>query len=462
MPDDRLGELSTERGELTAEEIRQLREYIERLERGQIFLREEQERLRAQLAGQSQPEPPPAELHEEPAKDRLRPSRPRPAKILLLLAVLAALSYGGFFLLQYLHTFESTDDAQVDGHINAVTTRMDGTLARIYVEDNQMVRAGQLLADIDPRDFQVAVEQARAALAQAQAQVRAEDPNIPIIETSNLTSVSNAEADVLNAQAAILAAERDYEAAIARVREAEANNARAQADAARYKMLVNKDEVSRQEYDQASAAAQAAAAMVESSRASAAAAEKVVDQRRAQLAQAQSRLAEANANGPRQLLIRRANVAVRRTGVAAAKAALDRALLDLSYCKIFAPVSGIVISKGVEAGQRLSAGQRLLSLVQVDDLWVTANFKETQLRRMRPQQRVTIKVDAFRQTFEGYVESMPGATGAKTSLLPPENATGNYVKVVQRLPVRIRFQPGQPGLDRLRPGMSVEPQVWLR
>jgi membrane fusion protein (multidrug efflux system) len=316
-----------------------------------------------------------------------------------------------------------------------------------------------LLTGIDPHDYQVAVEQARANLAQAQAQVRAEATNVPIIETSNLANTSTAREDVINAQAAIAVAEREAAAAAAKVGEAEANNAKAQADVARYKMLVDKDEVSRQEYDQAVAAAKAAAATLESYRASAASAQRVIEQRRAQLAQTRTRLTETNVNAPRQLSLRIANVAVRRTAAEAAKAELEQALLKLSYCKIFAPVSGIVTRKNAEVGQRVNPGQQLMYLVQIGDLWVTANLKETQLRRIRPGQPASIKVDALQQTFDGYVDSISGATGARTSLLPPENATGNFVKVVQRLPVRIRFKPGQAGLDGLRPGMSVTPKV---
>jgi membrane fusion protein, multidrug efflux system len=422
-----------------AEELHRLREHVKLLE-------QEQERLRSQV-------PPP---------ERSQPRRrSRVAGFLILLVILGALATGGFFLLRYFATYETTDDAQVDGHLNPISARINGTLAAVHVVDNQTVKAGDPLADIDARDYQVAVEQERAALVQAHAQVRAEDPSIPIIETSNRTAVSTAEADVLSAQAAVAVAEGDYQAAAAKIQEAEANAAKAQSDLARYKELVEKDDISRQVYDQAAAAAKASAATVESNRASAAAAQRLVEQRRAELAQSQSRLSEANANGPPQLNIRRANVAVRGASVAAAKVQLDRALLDLSYCKILAPVSGIVTKKSAEVGQRVAPGQQLLYIVQTEGLWVTANFKETQLKRIRANQPVSVKIDALQQSFDGYVDSVSGATGARTSLLPPENATGNYVKVVQRLPVRILFKPGQTGLDRLRAGMSAEPTVWL-
>jgi membrane fusion protein, multidrug efflux system len=395
---------------------------------------------------------------EPPAKS----SGPRVVRWIILLAVLAAAGVGITLLMSYLDSYETTDDAQIDGHMNSVSARIDGTLAKVYVDDNQMVKQGDLIAEIDPRDYQVALEQAQANLHNAQAQMNAEVPNVSITETSNQTTVSSSEADIANAQAGITAAERDYEAGVAKVHEAEANSAKAEADVARYKMLVDKDEVSRQEYDQAVAASKATAATVASARASAAASQSVVAQRQAQLAQTQSRLSEAQTNGPRQVSIRQANIATRRTSTEITRVQLDKARLDLSYTKIFAPVSGIVTRKKAEIGQRVGPGQQLMYIVQIDDLWVTANFKETQLRKIHPQQRASIKADSTGLTYEGYVDSVSGATGSIASLLPPENATGNYVKVVQRVPVRIRFKKDQQGLDRLRPGMSVEPKVWMQ
>jgi membrane fusion protein, multidrug efflux system len=391
-----------------------------------------------------------------------RPAGSRAVRWIILLVVVAAAAIGITLLMRYLESYETTDDAQIDGHMNSISARIDGTLAKVYVEDNQIVKQGDLIAEIDPSDYQVALEQAQANLHQAQAQVTAEVPNVSITETSNQTTVSTSEADIANAQAAIAAAERDYEAGEAKVHEAEANSVKAEADVARYKMLVDKDEVSKQEYDQAVAAAKATAATVASARASAAASQSVVKQRQAQLAQTESRLSEARVNGPRQVSVRQANIATRRTAAEIARVQVDKARLDLSYTKIFAPVSGVVTRKKAEIGQRVGPGQQLMYIVQLDDLWVTANFKETQLRKIRPQQRATIKADSTGLTYEGYVESVSGATGAIASLLPPENATGNYVKVVQRIPVRIRFKKDQQGLDRLRPGMSVEPKVWMQ
>jgi membrane fusion protein (multidrug efflux system) len=266
----------------------------------------------------------------------------------------------------------------------------------------------------------------------------------------------------MNAEAGVAAAERDQAAALSRLQETEANNAKAQSDVGRYKSLVEKEEVSRTQYDQVIATAKALAAAVDSARSSAESAQKVVDQRRAQLDQARSRLAMANVNAPNQVAISRANLQSHQADVQAMKAQVDRAQLDLSYCKIFSPVAGVVSKRTADVGEHVSKGQRLITFADLGDLWVTANFKEGQLRKMRAGQPVTISVDAYDQNFDGYVEAMPGATGSVTSLLPPENATGNYVKVVQRLPVRIRFKPGQQGFDRLRPGMSVVPKVWLK
>jgi membrane fusion protein (multidrug efflux system) len=227
-------------------------------------------------------------------------------------------------------------------------------------------------------------------------------------------------------------------------------------------MLVDKDEVPREQYDHVVATATAQAAAVDSARASAEADRRVVDQRRAQLAQARSRLNQASRTAPQQVAISHANVRSKEASAQAAQARVNRALLDLSYTKVVAPVDGVVARRSVELGSTVQAGQQLFTISQLSEIWVTANFKENQLRRMRPGQRATLHVDAFDQDFKGYVDSLPAATGAVTSLLPPENATGNYVKVVQRLPVRLRFDKDQQGIDRLRPGMSVEPKVWLR
>jgi membrane fusion protein, multidrug efflux system len=384
-------------------------------------------------------------------------------KTLLFAAIIGAVILVGalgFWL--HSRTYETTDDAQVDGHLNGVTARIDGVVKAVYVEENQSVKAGDVLVELDPRDYEVAVEQAQAQLMKAQADERAENPNLPITQSTSQTNVSTSKSEAVTAEAAEAAAEGEQSAAQSRLLEAEANNAKSQADVARYKALVDKNEVSRSDYDQIVANAKALAASVDSARASAQAAQKVVEQRRSQLGQARSVMESVAVNAPNQVAISRATLQSKHANVDAMKAQLDRAQLDLSYCKIVAPVSGVVSKRTAEVGEQVSKGERLVTVSDLGDLWVTANFKESQLREMHPGQAVKISVDAFDQDFDGTVEAMPGSTGSITSLLPPENATGNYVKVVQRLPVRIRFKPGQQGLDRLRPGMSVVPKVWLK
>jgi membrane fusion protein (multidrug efflux system) len=389
-------------------------------------------------------------------------TRGRARALLTLMLVGIVLATAGFLYWRYAQTYESTDDAQVDGHLNSISPRIAGTVTAVYFDEDQFVKAGDLLAEIDPRDFQVTLSQAQAELTQKQAEIEVTNPNVPIVSQSSQTNIETSQADVATAEAAVAWAERDYLAAQGRLREAEANDLKARDDVARYKALVDKDEIPRQIYDQAVAGASATAAAVDTARAAAEASQKLVDQRRAQLAQAQSRLSEAGANAPQLLAISRANVAAKKADAQVAQTRLEQARLNVSYTKVFAPVSGVISKRSVEVGNHVQAGQQLFLVAQIDDLWVTANFKETQLAHIHPGQRVSISVDAFGNRLSGYVESMPGATGAIMSLLPPENATGNYVKVVQRLPVRIRFDKNQEGLDRLRPGMSVVPKVMLK
>jgi membrane fusion protein (multidrug efflux system) len=397
----------------------------------------------------------------EPAPPLPR-TRGRGRALLILLLVGIALATAGFLYWRYAQTYESTDDAQVDGHLNSISPRIAGTITAVYFDEDQFVKAGDLLAEIDPRDFQVTLSQAQAEVAQKQAEVEVTNPNVPIVSQSSQTNIETSRADVATAEAAVAWAERDYLAAQGRLREAEANDLKARDDLTRYKALVDKDEIARQVYDQAGAGASGAAAAVDTARAAAEASQKLVDQRRAQLEQAQSRFSEAGANAPHQLAISRANVLAKQADAQVAKTRLEQARLNVSYTKVYAPVSGVISKRSVEVGNHVQAGQQLFLVAQIDDLWVTADFKETQLAHIHPGQRVSISVDAFGNRLTGYVESMPGATGAIMSLLPPENATGNYVKVVQRLPVRIRFDKNQQGLDRLRPGMSVVPKVMLK
>jgi membrane fusion protein, multidrug efflux system len=373
-----------------------------------------------------------------------------------------ALLVGAFLWWRYAQTYEETDDAQIDGHINSVSTRVSGTVLRVLVSENQEVKRGDLLIELDPRDYQVNVDRLQANVAQAEAQIRAELPAVPITQTTTRTSIATANAGVANAKAQLAAAERDHEAQLSRVAQAEANNSRAQADLQRYTALVNKDEVSRLEYDQRVAAAKSASAALSAEQASAHALLGTVGQRKAELTQAESELAQADANAPQELSIRRANLDLRRANSLAARAAVEEAKLSLDYTKIPAPIDGVIGRKSVEVGSRVQPGQQLLSIVPLHDIWVTANYKETQLAHMRVGQKATIHVDAYDRDYDGVIESLPAATAAKFSILPPENASGNYVKVVQRLPVRLRFREGQDPEHRLSPGMSVVTKVWIK
>ncbi len=380
---------------------------------------------------------------------------------IVLLIVLAGAAIGGSMLLRYLESYEDTDDAQIDGDIYAITSRITGTVRAVYVQDNQQVKAGQLLVELDPRDYDVSVEQAKAAVNQSQTEVESARPNVPITNVSTETAVSSQEADIVGVEAQIAGAQWDYESSIAQIRQAEADNAKAQADLVRYKQLIAKDEISQQQYDQVEAAAKAASATVDARKATAEAAARNIDAVRARLQQAQTRIDEARRNRPQQIALQNAIVRSRQATTQQERTVLDQALLNLSYTKILAPIDGIIGKKNAEPGQQVAPGQQLMADVPVTNLWVTANFKETQLKKMRVGQRVTIHVDAYNRDYQGYVESLAGASGARFSLLPPENATGNYVKVVQRLPIRIGIKEGEDKDHLLRPGMSVEPKVWL-
>jgi membrane fusion protein, multidrug efflux system len=387
--------------------------------------------------------------------------REHPIKFLVLLIILVGAAIAGVRLWNYLDSYESTDDAQIDGDIYAVTSRIAGTIKAVYVEDNQQVKAGQLLVELDPRDYDVAMSQAKAALNESRSLVAVARPSVPITATTTETTLSTSATEIAQSRAAVAGAQRDYESAVADTRKVEADNVKAQADLQRYKQLVAKDEISQQQYDQADAAAKSAAANVEAKRASAEAAARAIEEAQARLEGAQTRQVEAQTNRPHQIAIQNATVLSREATAARQQTAVAQAELNLSYTKILAPIDGVIGKKNAEPGQQVAPGQQLMADVPITNIWVTANFKETQLKRMRTGQRATIHVDSYDKDYEGYVESVAGATGARFSLLPPENATGNYVKVVQRVPVRIRFKEGQDPQHNLRPGMSVDPKVWL-
>jgi membrane fusion protein (multidrug efflux system) len=398
------------------------------------------------------------------AEIRPRPSgggRFRALKIVILLVVLVGVAIAGYRLWNYFDSYESTDDAEIDGDIYAVTSRIAGTVKGVYVEDNQQVKAGQLLVELDPRDYEVALDQAKSALSESRTLVAVARPNVPITNVSTQTTLATSANDIAEARASLAAAQRNYDSALADIRTAEADNVKAQADLARYKTLVAKDEISKQQYDQAEAAAKSAASSVDAKRATAEAIGRNIEAAQARLEQSQTKQLEAQRNRPEQIAIQSATVDNRQASALHQQTVVDQAVLNLSYTKIFAPVDGIIGKKNAEPGQQVAPGQQLMADVPLANIWVTANFKETQLKRMRPNQRATVHVDSYDRDYEGYVESVAGATGARFSLLPPENATGNYVKVVQRVPVRIRIKEGQDPNRQLRPGMSVDPKVWL-
>jgi membrane fusion protein (multidrug efflux system) len=384
--------------------------------------------------------------------------RINPFVIGVLALVLLAVGIGWYL---YSRGYEDTDDAEIDGHLNPIAARIDGTIKAIHVDDNQAVQAGAPLVELDPSDNTVALQQAQAQYDQALAQLGASHPNLPITRISNLNDLTSQRAEVVGSEAVLAAAQHDLDSSVAKLRESQATNERNQADFARYQTLYEKQEVAHADYDQYKAIAAAQTQAVASNQAAVASAQKTVEQRMAQLAQQRSKLQQTQSSAPLQVAIREADIRGQQANAEAAAAALEQSRLNLDYCHIAAPVSGVVAQRSAEVGARISKGQQLFMIVQTGDLWVTANFKETQLARMHPGQHVRIDVDALHDTFDGTVESMPAVTGSRTSVLPPENATGNYVKVIQRLSVRIRFNSGQKDLDKLRPGMSVEPKVHL-
>ena len=392
------------------------------------------------------------------------------------LAIVAVVIVGGVLIYLWRTAGRvSTDDAQIDGHITQVAARVGGTVTKVNVKENQYVEAGTVLVELDRRDYEVAVDRARAELADAQANASGAATGIPLTRVSTQTGVQTASGGVEEAQAGIGIADRQVEAARAqlvaaqaRQREKEATAVKAARDVERFKGLVAKDEIAQQQYDAAVSAAESARASADAAKSDVSAAEAAVAvaeqrarQSRGSAAQAQAAL-DASRTGPEQLRATKARADVANAKVQQMVAALDQAKLNLERTSIKAPSAGVVSKKSVEAGQVVQPGQPLFALVSQADVWVTANFKETQLKRVQAGQRVTVSVDGVDQSFDAHVDSIAAATGAKFSLLPPENATGNYVKVVQRVPVKIVFEPGQDPDHRLRPGMSVSPTIYTK
>jgi membrane fusion protein (multidrug efflux system) len=372
------------------DEIRRLRLQLERLEAFQQTPQSHEPNSADEASTDNDADHPNSPAEPDQARHR------SPMRMALVAILAAVLSVAGYHFWNYLESYQDTDDAEVDGYLDPISSRINGTINAVYVDNNQSVKAGQLLVQLDPSDCQVALEQARAQLAQAEADLNS--------------------------------ARQQYVSAVATVRQDEAQNYLAQRNAQRYSQLIEQNVVSQSEFDQYDATARAQDATVKRDQAAAASAQRTIASKEAQVKQAQANLEQAG--------------------------------LNLSYTRIIAPADGIIGNRSAQLGQRVQPAQSLMALTQ-HQFWVTANFKETQLARMRPGQPVTIHVDALGRDFKGHVENMPGATGSLYDLLPPENATGNYVKIVQRLPVRILFDSGQDP-SQLRPGMSVEPEVWLR
>ncbi len=398
--------------------------------------------------------------------DKAKPGETPAAKarrtFLIVLVVLLLVLVAGFFYWRSTFT-ENTDDAQVDGDLYQVSARVSGQIIKVNVTDNQKVNQGDVIADIDPRDYQVALEQAQAQLDNSKASFVQANSNVPITSVQTRTQLSTSGSDVTTAQASVAQAQKQVGASQARVDQAKANALKAQLDVDRYTPLVAKDVISKQQFDQA--VAQAAAnngALLE--------AQQNVVANQAAVAQAQSRLnsarsdeQQARENGPKQIAVQRARAQAANADIEQNEAKVAQAKLNLSYCHITAPTSGIINRKNVAVGQNISVGQNMLTLIPLDNLWVTANFKETQLQHMKVGQAVTIKVDALGgRKFHGHVTQVGGATGSKLSLFPPENATGNYVKVVQRIPIRIDLDKGEDNDHLLRPGFSVDPDVEIK
>ena len=412
----------------------------------------------------------------DPDKRRPNPRRKRTIRFIVLAFLVVAL-IASIPIYTYYSVRESTDDAQVDGHIVPISPRISGTILTVLVEDNQPVKAGQELVKLDPADYQVAYAQAEARLANAEASVAESTVNLPLTSINTRGQVRTSITQVDQYVAAVNAAQQGVSAARARLNSAtaslagrQANYVKVQRDLARMKSLVEKDEISRQDYDAAVAAAEASEAEVNSAKADIVEAQHNLDQAAAEVEQARARVATATVQrrlsqqvSPKQLAVSEARHKAALAQLKQGQADLDQAKLNLGYTVIRAPLDGVISRKNAEPGMHVTPGQQITALVPLDDVWVTANFKETQLKKMRVGQHVEIEVDTYGSShkYNGHIDSVSPASGAKFSLLPPENATGNYVKVVQRVPVKIVLEPGENREHRLLPGMSVTPTVLL-
>ena len=405
------------------------------------------------------------ETPDSPSKESPgKPATTRGKRVLGIAAAIVVAIAGSYFAWSAFH-YEDTDDAQVDGHVMELSTRINGQIKDVYVVEGQLVHAGDVLVTLDPQDYKIAEAQAQANLADAEATAASSHWKVPITSVTVQSNLDSAKTAVLNAEAAVRASEQNHESAKAALVQAQANAVKSDADLQRATQLIAKEDISHLQYDQAVATATANRAAVASAQAGVHAAEQAVQQAQGKLLQAKNDLQTAE-TAPQQISLTRANAQAADAQALQRRAQLAQAEMNLSYTVILSPVTGIVGKKSVEVGQNVSIGQELVDVVPLNDVWVTANFKETQLVHMRPGQRVEIKVDAYGRTWEGRVTNLGGGTGSIFSLLPPENATGNYVKVVQRVPVRIDFDRtatrefNAEGL--LKPGLSAEPEVRVR
>ena len=385
--------------------------------------------------------------------------------VILLAALL------GLYL--YFHNRESTDDAQVDGHITPIAAKIYGRVAKVQVNDNQAVKAGQVLVQLDPADYQAALDEAKAALALAEGEARSAGVDVPRTSEDTASVTSSAQAQLAGSEADLMRAQATYEQsqtadlayAQANIEKSRANAQLAKADLARYLPLMEKGEISKQQYDAAKANADATASALNADEQKLVQAQRNVEISRAQLDAAKARVQQAQAGvasahaDVKRVAMRSADAQAKFAKVDQARAQVEASRLNLSYCSVVAPIDGVVTHKQVEDGQIVQQGQGLMVIVPLKDVWVTANFKETQLRKMRAGQKAYVEVDTYGKTFPGRVDSIAGATGAVVSLLPPENATGNFVKVVQRIPVKIVLDPIPPNEAVLRPGMNVDATV---
>jgi membrane fusion protein (multidrug efflux system) len=420
-----------------------------------------QEPQQGQQQAQTQQAPPPAQPPSAPEETPAKKTGRR----IIIFGVLAILIAGALFFYWRSTFSEDTDDAQVDGDIYQISSRITGQVTHVYAEDNKFVNKGDVLVEIDPKDYQVALEQAQAALASAQADYINANVNVPVTQTTSSTTITTSNSDVKGNAASVSQAQQQAAAAAARVDQEQANAIKAAKDVERYTPLVEKDVISRQQYDAAVASSRASSAAVLEAENQLVAQQSAVTTAQQKFDQSRAQAIQAAKNAPQQVKAQQARAQSMLAQVKQAQAKVDQALLNLSYTRVIAPSSGVINKKSVVAGANLAVGQDLLTIVPLDGLWVTANFKETQLKGMHRCQEVGIKVDALGgRKFSGKVTQIGGATGSRLSLFPPENATGNYVKVVQRIPVRIDFTnlKQENGDYALRPGFSVTPDVSIK